>query len=846
MNKTNLILAVILLSCSTIFAQEQWPVLKHYDQDHLLNISLPLGGIGTGTVGLGGRGELRDWSIMNRLAIGLETTCGYRQRNQEPFFAIYVKPEGQAPETRALIGPVHSSEFQDGGGTPTNHHGLSRFSSASFDAAYPFGQVNLSDKSLPVTVKIKGFNPLIPGDAASSGIPIAVLRYEVTNTTNAPMEVAVCGTMRNFIGRDTESKRPKKNINTFREGQLVRGIMMNSEGVDAKDPAWGTMALTTIENENISYRLSSINDAGWCRAILDFWDDFSADGTLTDKDKLYDDDPMASLATKKTIPANSTKTFTFYITWHFPNRQTWNFKEWIGNYYTTVYSDAWDVLEKEAAKIPALEKKSIEFISTFIHSDLPEVVKEAALFNLTALRSQTTMRIPSGHLMGWEGAFNNPPGGGWGSSTHVWNYETATSFLFGDLAHTMRDIEFNYALDSTGLMCFRAVLPLSKANEWKRAAADGQMGTILRFYRDYLLSGDRQFLENHWEKVKSALSFAWIKGGWDADQDGVMEGCQHNTMDVEYYGPNPQMGFWYLGALRACEEMAKAMKDKAFEKKCHTLFTNGSQWIDANLFNGEYYIQKIMPPKSRDDIAPSLIIGMGSKDVTQPIYQLGEGCLVDQLVGQQMAHLLGLGYLANPRNIEQAYLSIMKYNYVADFTPLFNNMLSFAMGEEAGLILSGWPKGRLEVPFPYFAELGTGYEYVAAIGMLYEGQTENGLKCIKNIRDRFDGEKRNPFDEPEYGHFYSRAMASWSSAIALSGFHYSGIDKSMEFTAKPGTYFWSNGYSWGSCKVENNVVQLQVLKGSLSLNKFRLSDGKEAKLKNLTINEGETQIITIK
>jgi hypothetical protein len=168
------------------------------------------------------------------------------------------------------------------------------------------------------------------------------------------------------------------------------------------------------------------------------------------------------------------------------------------------------------------------------------------------------------------------------------------------------------------------------------------------------------------------------------------------------------------------------------------------------------------------------------------------------------------------------------------------------LGNEAGLIMSSWPKGRLEKPFPYFYEVMTGYEYVAAIGMIYAGEIENGLKCIKSIRDRFDGEKRNPFDDPEYGHFYSRAMASWSSVMALSGFHYSGIDKSMEFTAKPGSYFWSNGYAWGSCKVENDKVQLQVLKGSLSLNKFRLSDGKEAKLKNLTINESETQVITIK
>jgi len=836
----------ISLSCHSL-AQEEWPVLKHYDQNHLLHISMPMGGIGTGTVGLGGRGELRDWSIMNQLADGLQTVDGMRKRNQEPFFAIYVKPEGKAAQSRALIGPVHSSEYNDADGIPVNHHGLPRFSSASFEAAYPFGQVNLSDSSLPVSVRIKGFNPLVPGDDASSSIPMAILQYEVTNLTDKPLDVSVCGTIHNFIGRDAPDKHAKANVNTYRENELVRGIYMTSEGIPQNDRAWGTMAFTTSEEHDVTYRRSSTKD-NWSNAILDFWDDFSADGLLTDKDQLVGEDPMASLAAKKIIPAKGTKTFTFYITWHFPNRYGWDGKDWVGNYYTAkVYSDAWDVLVKEVPKLPALERQTLRFVNAFVKSDMPEPVKEAALFTLAHLRSQTVFRIPSGHLMGREGAFNNnQPTGGWGSCTHVWNYETATSFLFGKLAKTMRDVEFNYATDSTGLMSFRVMLPLSRAGERKRAAADGQMGTIMRFYRDWRLSGDRMFLENHWEKVRKALEFAWVKGGWDADVDGVMEGCQHNTMDVEYFGPNPQMEFWYLGALRACEEMAKAMDDQDFSEKCHRLFQKGSEWTDNNLFNGAYYTQIITPPKHRDSIAPSLVVGMGAMDMTNPAYQLGDGCLVDQLVGQYMAHVVGLGYLAKPENIKNTYRSIMKYNYIADFSPVFNNMRSYVMGNEAGLIMASWPKGRPEVPFPYFSEVMTGFEYVAAVGMLYEGQMESGLKCIQNIRNRFDGEKRNPFNEPEYGNYYSRAMAAWSSVLAFSGFQYSGIAKSMEFTAKPGVYFWSNGYAWGTCKVHTDQVELQVLHGSLALDKFQLSDGRESNLKTtLTLNENEKRTIVL-
>lgn len=837
----------------SLHAQQEtndWPVLKHYDQEHLLNIALPLGGIGTGTVSLGGRGELRDWQIMNKPAIGYSTVT---KGNNAPFFSIFVRSEGEQAITRALIGPVHPTEYLHYEGRPTNQHGFPRFANASFDAAYPVGIVNLSDQTMPVSVKVIGFNPLIPGDADASGLPVAVLTYEVTNTTSKPLSVSVCGTMRNFVGQDGSKSRrdwkgdylpygAKNNKNEFRNSNGLSGIYMYSDSIAKTDAAFGSIALTTNETSGMSYRRSS-EPNHWERATLDVWDDFSADGELTDKKLVNDNNPMASLAVKKTIAANSKQTFRFFITWNFPNRYAWS-KEPVGNYYSTQYADAWDAAQKIAPQIPALEQKTKQFLNAFLSSTLPSEVKEAALFNLSTLRSQTVFRIKSGHLMGWEGVMDEF-GSCQGSCTHVWNYEVATPFLFGKLARTMRDVEFNYALGDDGLMSFRASLPLSIASSSKIAAADGQMGCILKVYRDWQLSGDNEFLKSNWENIKKTLAFAWIKGGWDGDQDGVMEGCQHNTMDVEYYGPNPQMEFWYLGALRAGQEMAKFMKDKDFEKKCAALFLNGSKWTDENLFNGEYYIQKITPPASNNAIAKGLKAGMGTADLSNPDFQLGEGCLVDQLVGQYMAHICGLGYLAGEQNIKTTLQTIMKYNYVPDFSPLFNNMRSYVMGNESGLIMASWPKGRLKVPFPYFAEAMTGFEYTAAVGMIYENQTENGLRCIKSIRDRFDGLKRNPFDEPECGHHYARAMASWAPVIALSGFQYSGVTQSMSFTSNPGTYFWSNGSAWGTCRIEGKSAELEVLHGSVVLKNFTLVGMGSKKLKDATVTEGSRLKIEI-
>jgi hypothetical protein len=201
---------------------------------------------------------------------------------------------------------------------------------------------------------------------------------------------------------------------------------------------------------------------------------------------------------------------------------------------------------------------------------------------------------------------------------------------------------------------------------------------------------------------------------------------------------------------------------------------------------------------------------------------------VDQLVGQFMAHVCGLGYLVDQANVRTTLDSIMKYKYRENLYGHYNCMRSFALGDESVLLMADYPKDRPKNPFPYFSEVMTGFEYTAAVGMLYEGQTDKGLKCIRNVRDRYDGQKRSPFDEAECGHHYARAMASWAAVLAMTGFQYSGVDKSMTFAPKEGKYFWSNGYAWGSCSIRRTTrgmsVELLVLHGQIALSKFSLRD----------------------
>ena len=849
--RKSLLLAALLVP-AVLGAQQwrpsEWPVLRSYDEAHLQQVALPLGGIGTGTVSLGGRGELRDWEMMNVPGKGNSTVM---TGNDAPLFAIFTKEKDGESATRLLAGPLYPQEYLHYEGCPVNHHGLPRFDHASFDAAYPFGQVNLSDPGMPVKVRIKGFNPLVPGDSQISGLPIAILTYEVTNTSVSELEVAVCGAIRNFIGKDGQDYTlnwkgdrvpvgAKDNKNEYRESGALKGIQFYSAGVDPEDKAWGNFTLSTDSPDEVTYRTFT-TDNSWSNSMLNFWDDLSDDGLISNPQASIrhsvggDQDPMGALSVKAVLKPGEKHCFNFYLTWNFPNRFAWS-SENVGNYYSTLYPDSWKSAMEFIPKVGEYEKRTLSFVNAFLSSSYPDVVKEAALFNLAVLRSQTVFRIKDGHMLGWEGVMDHY-GSCAGSCTHVWNYEVATPFLFGDLARTMRDVEFRYAMNPDGAMDFRVNLPLGSKPDPGQIAADGQMGCIMKLYREWQLSGDEAFLREYWPACKSALSFAWKEKGWDGNQDGVMEGSQHNTMDVNYFGPNPQMGFWYMGALRAAEEMAKAMKDKEFAKKCRSLFEKGSAWMDANLFNGEYYEHKITDPETFEFLPED-------SDKIPP-FQLGKGCLVDQLVGQYMAHICGLGYLGDKNHIQKTLQSVMKYNYIPDVSGEFNNMRSYVMGHEAALMMASWPKGRLEVPFPYFPEAMTGFEYCAAVGMIQEGMVDDGLKCIKAIRDRFDGAKRNPFDEPECGKHYARSMASWASVLALSDFHYSGVDKTMSFTRTPGKYFWSNGSAFGLCEVSTSSVKLEVLKGSVELSAFYLSGMTKPIAKKISIPEGGSEMFTI-
>jgi len=751
-----------------------------------------LGGIGTGNVSLGARGELRDWEIFN--------TPGKGRVLPYSFFGIWAQRAGAKPVARVLEAQLNGPHAKSHGYSEREVAGMPRLDGSALSAEYPFARVEFRDGSLPVKVSLEAFTPFVPLNADDSSIPGTYICYRVKNPSRQAVRVSIAGSLTNIVGFEGNNAWGHEELkystrNRARHSGKLHGIFMDSPRLAAGHLTNGSMVLATTAR-GASSKPEWLS-GGWCDGLQDFWDDFCKDGRLTKRSsyhpkvKVNPDQQKhrtGSLAISATLQPGAEQEFEFILSWYFPNRcKDWNDngcdcsgKPSARNYYAKSFKDAWGVavhLDKQRSR---LEQGSRDFSRSLYSSTLPDYVIEALADNISVIRSTTCFRIGDGTLLGWEGCFDDQ-GCCMGSCTHVWNYTQTMAFLFPELERTMRRVEFGLETEADGRQHFRSRRVFG-LDPWKMLpAADGQMGTIVRLYRDWKLCGDDRFLRQLWPGAKRALDYAFKH--WDKDGDCVMESQQHNTYDIEFYGPNSLTNSIFYAALKAGAEMAEHLGDSKTAERWRKALAKGSKKMDSLLWGGEYYVQKL-------------------KDVDAYRYQYGKGCLSDQLLGQFLAHVAGLGHVLPRAHVKQAVRSIFKYNFRSSFAQHENCLRTYALNDEQGLVLCSWPKGgRPKLPFPYCDEVWTGIEYQVAAHLVYEGSVDEGLSIVKAVRDRHDGYRRNPWNEVECGHHYARSLASWGMLTGLSGFECDMVKGQIGFSPAIDRdnfrCFWSTGKAWG-------------------------------------------------
>jgi uncharacterized protein (DUF608 family) len=569
------------------------------------------------------------------------------------------------------------------------------------------------------------------------------------------------------------------------------------------------------------------------------------------------------LAAHFEVKPKESGTVRFIISWNFPNcynywktenscckegdcaTKTWR------NYYAALFEDSTKSAIYSLKNWDRLYVETVEFKEALFSSTLPWFVLDAISANLSILKTPTVMRLEDGSFYGFEGC-NSTSGCCEGSCTHVWNYAYALPFLFPKLERSMRDLDFKFNQREDGRMGFRLQLPLGRGfSEFQHACPDGQFGGVIKAYRDWKISGNSEWLKFNWKAIKKSIEYAWVQTNedkWDLDKDGVLEGRQHHTLDTELFGPNSWLTGFYLAALKAGAEIADYFNEKEKANEYRMLFTKGKIWADKHLFNGEYYHQivdlkdkSILKRYKKED--PNVESYYWNEEYRELKYQIAEGCEIDQVMAQWHANICGLGEIFDKNQTRKALGSIYNYNFKKQMREIFNPYLVFSLNDESAVIICEWPKGRYKPVYPinHSTDNMNGYEYAVASHMIQEGLIDEGLEIVKAIRDRYDGEKRNPWNEIECGSNYARSMASYTVLLDLSGFEFDLVKNHIGFNPprmENGQFrcFWAVSSGWGTFEINPNGLVLSVQHGELKIKTLKLSILKERTPKTMCIN----------
>jgi len=806
-----------------------------YSGEHLNHVAFPLGGMGAGTICLEGTGALSHVSLRHRPDVFNEPCV---------FSALCIK--GGKSVARVLEGPVPKWKafgrpgMANGAGGTT--WGLPRLRSATFEARFPFGVVRLADDKVPLRVTITGWSPFIPRDADNSSLPVAALEYVFRSAAKERLQAVYSFNARNFmaLGRDGHAVRRTES-----------GFILRQDGSENQPWEEGSFCALVLDAD------AKVNctwfRGGWFDPLTIAWKDIE-EGACYDRPPAAEGQPSpgGTIFAPFELAPGEEKTVTLLLSWYVPKtdlrlgrgRDDADECECSGGscaaaagpvletyrpWYAERFADIEEVARYWRDNYAELRTRTLAFSDCFYDTTLPAEVVEAVAANLAILKSPTVLRQADGRLWCFEGCCDGV-GCCHGSCTHVWNYAQAVPHLFPELERSLRQTEFNECQDDNGHQTFRAPLPIRPAAHDTHAAADGQLGGIMKMYREWRISGDSAWLRGMWPKVTASLDYC-IRT-WDPDHTGVLVEPHHNTYDIEFWGPDGMCSTFYLGALKAAIAMGAFLgQDVALYAE---LLEKGVEYVEENLFNGEYFFQEVRWRGLRaGDPAQfqTLAGGQYSPEALEllqqegPKYQYGTGCLADGVLGAWMAAVCGVEEFIDRQKLGSHLNALYEYNFREDLSAHANTQRpTFGFGDDGGLVVCTWPRGgKPSLPFPYSDEVWTGTEYHVASHLIMMGRVEQGLDIVRAVRDRYDGVVRNPFDEYECGHWYARAMSSYALIRALSGVRYDAVDRALYIApAVEGDFrsFLSTATGYGTVGVREGKPFLEVSEGVIETDRI--------------------------
>jgi uncharacterized protein (DUF608 family) len=813
-----------------------------YSGERLEWVAFPMGGIGAGMVCLEGNGSISHLSVRHKPDV-----------YNEPYMFGAIAVKGLENGAKVLEGPVQDHKIfggpHSGNGISGSSYGFPRFEHAQFDARFPFGRVTLKDSDIPMEVEIRGWSPFIPADEDDSSLPVAALEYTFTNRTDSALEMVFSYHSENFMrirGEDVWGPTYPEKGHSVRKTE--NGFILSQASLPDRPDYKGDFAIFTLEDAVVDYRWFR---GGWFDAHTQLWKDIA--NLNTPADTATEGSAGASIYVPLRIARGESGTVHLLFAWHVPHSLITHGTDTEGlippvcdpstgccpEAYTAQFYEPWyyekfhdirNMISYWTGHYDDLRQQTEQFSNTLFASDLPPAVMEAVSANLSILKSPTVLRQRNGKLWAYEGCFDAQSGCCHGSCTHVWNYAQAIPHLFPRLERTLRETEFNVSQDERGHQNFRTPIPIQAADHSFHAAADGQLGGIIKVYRDWRISGNTGWLRSLWPAVKS--SFQYCSTTWDPMGKGILEEPHHNTYDIEFWGPDGMCTSIYLGACRAMEEMAAALGGNGDEYA--RLLASGSRTMEEDLYNGEYFFQKTTweglqtPPPGADQEAWNINYSAEALELLRkegPKYQYGTGCLSDGIIGAWFGAVSGVPEFIDREKVTSHLKSVYSYNFRTDLTDHVNPQRpGYAMGRDGGLLLCSWPKGgQPSLPFVYSNEVWTGIEYQVASHLMMMGEVDKGLDIVRAARRRYDGTIRNPFNEYECGHWYARALSSYALMQGLTGLRYDAVEKTLYINSQIGDdfrCFISTETGYGLAGLKGGEPFIDVVSGTIDVERF--------------------------
>jgi len=739
-----------------------------FQGEHLSAIDFPVGGVGGSVIRLNGHAQRQWWHIFNNNEE--REGSGFVPNS---FFSIRTR-QGDATVVRALqtvpVGPFEPMK------------------SLTFRCAFPFGWYDFADTNLPVSVSLEAYSFLIPMDLKSSAIPSAIFRYTVKNPGTAPVQVSLLAAQQNAVGFNGYDPVAGP------ENRSHAGYGSNRNQIVAKDGrtvlqmtgAAGSMALSSHES-------GMTGCAAW-QDLTGLHADFEADGQLSGTLDAKSPEPGVTIdgaiAKAFELAPGAERTVTFVLSWHIPNGSfgakggKWHAD---GCQYENWWTDAMAVDDHVQAHFKELDGQTRLYHSALFNSNVPGYVLDRISSNIAVLKSPTAFWGKNGYFGLWESTSSKEV---WsGNCKHVYHYAQGHARLFPELGRLLRTQDLQ-TMTPDGLLPARVD---------KVPALDGHFGTILGIYREHLLSSDDRFLKGAWERTRIGMDHAISK--YDPDQDGMLTGSYHNTLDCNVSGTSPWIGSLYLAALRASSRMAELVGDADSATRYTAIFETGRKNQEVQLWDDKlgYY-------KEKAEKLPDTRV-------------MADSVSIDMFLGQWWANQLALGQIYPENRTLAGLRNIYTTNRITDDGKNYGKHFRDFLGTGD----TGWQMFVHQGPVPkdtilYYCECMSGFEYSFAATLIQSGLVQEGLEVVKAIHDRYDGRLRakgevsvaenatvfgcgSPVGEDECGDFYGRAMSSWSVLLALQGFQYDGPRGSITFKPvwQPGNHvsFFTAAEGWG-------------------------------------------------